>query len=138
MVSYFEWVQNRMGFYWTLDEVNSRLKHKMVEESERIWSPSVRKKKFLCAQQPMSTPSIVWAKRLVPEAQKRISSNVSDHRSFEYLILKTLGYDPDFRLVPLTPNTLKQCQDMRHKITEALKVPTNKLRLFGKPTGRRN
>jgi glutamate dehydrogenase/leucine dehydrogenase len=24
-VSYFEWVQNRMGYYWTEDEVNRRL-----------------------------------------------------------------------------------------------------------------
>jgi glutamate dehydrogenase (NAD(P)+) len=24
-VSYFEWVQNRMGYYWTEDEVNQRL-----------------------------------------------------------------------------------------------------------------
>ena len=37
-VSYFEWVQNRQGLYWTLDEVNQRLKQKMVEESERIWA----------------------------------------------------------------------------------------------------
>ncbi|MDE2798774.1 MAG: Glu/Leu/Phe/Val dehydrogenase [Gemmatimonadota bacterium] len=36
-VSYFEWVQNRQGLYWTLDEVNQRLKQKMVEETERIW-----------------------------------------------------------------------------------------------------
>lgn len=35
-VSYFEWVQNRSGFYWTLEEVNSRLQTKMVEESEKI------------------------------------------------------------------------------------------------------
>jgi glutamate dehydrogenase (NADP+) len=42
-VSYFEWVQNRMGFYWTLEEVNSRLKQKMVEESERIWTLSQEK-----------------------------------------------------------------------------------------------
>jgi glutamate dehydrogenase (NADP+) len=42
-VSYFEWVQNRMGFYWTLDEVNSRLKQKMVEEAERIWNLSKEK-----------------------------------------------------------------------------------------------
>jgi glutamate dehydrogenase (NADP+) len=42
-VSYFEWVQNRMGFYWTLDEVNGRLKQKMVEESERIWTLSQEK-----------------------------------------------------------------------------------------------
>jgi glutamate dehydrogenase (NADP+) len=37
-VSYFEWVQNRSGLYWSLDEVNSRLKQKMVEETNRIWT----------------------------------------------------------------------------------------------------
>ena len=36
-MSYFEWVQNRQGLYWTLDEVNQRLKQKMVEETERVW-----------------------------------------------------------------------------------------------------
>jgi len=30
-VSYFEWVQNRMGFYWPENEVNQRLEHTMVE-----------------------------------------------------------------------------------------------------------
>lgn len=39
-VSYFEWVQNRSGFYWTLDEVNQRLKAKMVAEIENIWQIS--------------------------------------------------------------------------------------------------
>jgi glutamate dehydrogenase (NAD(P)+) len=29
--SYFEWVQNRHGYFWTLDEVNTRLEHKMRE-----------------------------------------------------------------------------------------------------------
>ncbi len=37
-VSYFEWVQNRQGLYWTLEEVNQQLKQKMVEETERIWA----------------------------------------------------------------------------------------------------
>lgn len=36
-VSYFEWVQNRSGWYWTLDEVNQRLQEKMQQESERVW-----------------------------------------------------------------------------------------------------
>lgn len=36
-VSYFEWVQNRSGLYWTLPEVNQRLKQKMVEETQHIW-----------------------------------------------------------------------------------------------------
>ncbi|HZG38408.1 MAG TPA: Glu/Leu/Phe/Val dehydrogenase, partial [Nodosilinea sp.] len=36
-VSYFEWVQNRSGLYWTVEDVNSRLKSMMVTEAERIW-----------------------------------------------------------------------------------------------------
>jgi len=36
-VSYFEWVQNRSGFYWSLEEVNQRLKDKMFAETEAIW-----------------------------------------------------------------------------------------------------
>jgi glutamate dehydrogenase (NADP+) len=39
-VSYFEWVQNRSGLYWTIEEVNQRLKQKIVEETEHIWSIS--------------------------------------------------------------------------------------------------
>ena len=37
-VSYFEWVQNRSGLYWTLQEVNQKLKEKMVAETEQVWS----------------------------------------------------------------------------------------------------
>jgi len=37
-VSYFEWVQNRSGFYWTSDDVNQRLKERMTVETEKIWS----------------------------------------------------------------------------------------------------
>ena len=37
-VSYFEWVQNRSGLYWTLKEVNQRLAQKMVAETETVWS----------------------------------------------------------------------------------------------------
>ncbi len=37
-VSYFEWVQNRAGLYWALDEVNARLQRKMVEEGENVWA----------------------------------------------------------------------------------------------------
>jgi glutamate dehydrogenase (NADP+) len=42
-VSYFEWVQNRSGLYWTLPEVNQRLKDKMIEETEITWSISQEK-----------------------------------------------------------------------------------------------
>ena len=36
-VSYFEWVQNRSGLYWSEAEVHHRLKEKMEEEAESIW-----------------------------------------------------------------------------------------------------
>jgi glutamate dehydrogenase (NADP+) len=36
-VSYFEWVQNRSGLYWSEAEVNQRLQVKMVEAAEKIW-----------------------------------------------------------------------------------------------------
>jgi glutamate dehydrogenase (NADP+) len=36
-VSYFEWVQNRSGLYWNLEEVDRRLQTKMIEETEQIW-----------------------------------------------------------------------------------------------------
>lgn len=35
-VSYFEWVQNRMGYYWREDEVNQRLQEKMVAGFEEL------------------------------------------------------------------------------------------------------
>jgi glutamate dehydrogenase (NADP+) len=37
-VSYFEWVQNRAGFYWSLAEVNDRLQQRIVTETENIWA----------------------------------------------------------------------------------------------------
>ena len=37
-VSYFEWVQNRSGWYWTLEEVNQRLEAKMAAEAEQTWA----------------------------------------------------------------------------------------------------
>jgi glutamate dehydrogenase (NADP+) len=37
-VSYFEWVQNRNGFYWSLEEVNRRLQQQMTAETEKIWA----------------------------------------------------------------------------------------------------
>ncbi len=37
-VSYFEWVQNRGGFYWTVDEVHERLREIMVREFAEVWN----------------------------------------------------------------------------------------------------
>ncbi len=35
-VSYFEWVQNRSGLYWTLDEVNTKLESMMTKETKLV------------------------------------------------------------------------------------------------------
>jgi len=37
-VSYFEWLQNRSGLYWSLAEVNDRLQRNTIEETEKIWA----------------------------------------------------------------------------------------------------
>lgn len=36
-VSYFEWVQNRQGYKWTLDEVHTRLQEIMIEAFNEVW-----------------------------------------------------------------------------------------------------
>ncbi|MBI1389659.1 MAG: glutamate dehydrogenase [bacterium] len=35
-VSYYEWVQNRIGMYWSADEVKDKLRGRMVEETENV------------------------------------------------------------------------------------------------------
>jgi glutamate dehydrogenase (NADP+) len=39
-VSYFEWVQNRQGFYWTLQEIHDRLRAIIEAEGRAIWQIS--------------------------------------------------------------------------------------------------
>ena len=42
-VSYFEWVQNRQGYYWSVEEVHKKLKTIMDAESMRVWSMAKQK-----------------------------------------------------------------------------------------------
>jgi len=42
--SYFEWVQNRHGYYWELDDVNARLEKKMVEAFRAVLKTSLKYK----------------------------------------------------------------------------------------------
>nr|WP_315986518.1 Glu/Leu/Phe/Val dehydrogenase [Microvirga sp. Mcv34] len=37
-VSYFEWVQNRQGYYWPVEDVHARLKSMMEREGDAVWS----------------------------------------------------------------------------------------------------
>ncbi len=41
-VSYFEWVQNRIGYFWTEDEVNRRLEEKMVAAFRDVLDMSLK------------------------------------------------------------------------------------------------
>ncbi len=43
-VSYFEWVQNRIGYYWTEDEVNRRLEIAMVAAFNDVYAVSEKYK----------------------------------------------------------------------------------------------
>jgi glutamate dehydrogenase/leucine dehydrogenase len=40
VVSCFEWAQNLMGYFWTEEEVNRRLKDIMVLACQRVWKLS--------------------------------------------------------------------------------------------------
>jgi glutamate dehydrogenase/leucine dehydrogenase len=42
--SYFEWVQDRHGYFWTEEEVNTRLEAKMVEAFEDVLDTSLKYK----------------------------------------------------------------------------------------------
>jgi len=42
--SYFEWVQDRHGYFWTEEEVNQRLEHKMMEAFSDVLGMSLRYK----------------------------------------------------------------------------------------------
>ena len=43
-VSYFEWVQNRQGYYWTLEDIHARLKAIMEREGAKVWGISTEKR----------------------------------------------------------------------------------------------
>jgi len=63
-VSYFEWTQNKTGYYWPESVVNGRLKEKMVAETENIWSVSQEK------SIPLRTAAYVHALNRIEEAVK--------------------------------------------------------------------
>jgi glutamate dehydrogenase (NADP+) len=64
-VSYFEWVQNRMGLYWTAEEVAARLEQRMITETENIWS--------LAAEKSVSLRTAAYA-----HALRRIGQAIDD------------------------------------------------------------
>lgn len=63
-VSYFEWVQNLYGHYWTEEEVNKKLEHKMVKEFNTTFD--IHKSKSV----DMRTAAYVLALGRIDEATK--------------------------------------------------------------------
>jgi len=61
-VSYFEWVQNRQGYYWTEEEIHQRLRMVMEREGRAIWSLAKEK------QVPLRTAAYVHALSRLAEA----------------------------------------------------------------------
>ncbi|MDX1811992.1 MAG: Glu/Leu/Phe/Val dehydrogenase [Gammaproteobacteria bacterium] len=43
IVSYFEWVQNKAGYYWDVANVHGKLKERIEPEARRVWSISQEK-----------------------------------------------------------------------------------------------
>src|SRR5690606_979225 len=43
-VSYFEWVQNRQGFYWDLEEIHARLLKIVEREGQAVWDIAKERK----------------------------------------------------------------------------------------------
>lgn len=64
IVSYFEWVQNLAGFYWSEEEVNTRLHEKMVKAFELVWNI---KEKYLV---PLRKACYIKALLQLAETQK--------------------------------------------------------------------
>jgi glutamate dehydrogenase/leucine dehydrogenase len=42
VVSYFEWVQDRYGYFWPEADVNARMEEKMVQAFDGVWSMAQR------------------------------------------------------------------------------------------------
>ena len=70
-VSYFEWVQNRSGFPWSLEQVRERLEQYMQQAFERVWQ--------LAEQQSISLRSAAYTSAL-----QRISQATRSHGTREY------------------------------------------------------
>lgn len=70
-VSYFEWVQNRSGQIWSLEDIHQKLKDKMTEAFLDIWQ--------LADEEGQSLREAAYIKAL-----RRISSAISAHGTKQY------------------------------------------------------
>jgi glutamate dehydrogenase (NADP+) len=76
IVSYFEWVQNRAGYYWELDEVNTKLKIIVDREARNIFALAKEKNISL------RTAAYIYG-------VQRIAGAISEKGTREYFQIKT-------------------------------------------------
>ena len=72
-VSYFEWVQNRSGFAWTLDEIHQRLQEVMSNAFNEVWT--------IAKSEQRTLRSAAYS-----HAIRRIGEAVSAHGTREYFV----------------------------------------------------
>jgi glutamate dehydrogenase (NADP+) len=70
-VSYFEWVQNKAGWYWEVDEIHAKLRQRMEPEARLVWNVSLEK------EVDMRTAAYI-------HALNRIGAAVAAHGTKEY------------------------------------------------------
>lgn len=66
VTSYYEWVQNKEGLYWTEEEVNTRLEQNMKKSFEEVWAMQQEYKVY-----PRLAAYMVALKRLVAASKLR-------------------------------------------------------------------
>jgi glutamate dehydrogenase len=76
-VSYFEWVQNRMGYYWSDEEIDEKLKQVMTRAFKEVYQTAKQYQidiSFAVRQQPlnMRTAAYVAAVRKIFEAMRAL------------------------------------------------------------------
>jgi len=76
-VSYFEWVQNRMGYYWDDEEVDGKLKRAMSEAFKEVYQTAKKTRietSFTTKQLPMDmrTAAYVTAVKKIVEAMQAL------------------------------------------------------------------
>jgi len=75
-VSYFEWVQNRMGYYWSKDEVDAKLKQAMVTAFKDVYQTAkqyhIDTSFTIQKQMHLRTAAYVTAIKKIVEAMKSL------------------------------------------------------------------
>ena len=71
IVSYFEWVQNKAGYYWSLADIHAKLKERIEPEARTIWK--------ICLEKDIDMRTAAYV-----HALERLSNAVTAHGTKAY------------------------------------------------------